>query len=49
MTLKANMIVSCHPTYALSSTFNWACDNYLITEKSTERLHKFPEKITELG
>lgn len=49
MKLKANMIVSCHPTYALAGSFNWACDDYLITDKGVERIHKFPEKITELG
>jgi len=48
MKLKANMIVSCHPTYALAGSFNWACDNYLITDHGTERLHQFPEKITEI-
>jgi Xaa-Pro aminopeptidase len=49
MRLKANMVVSCHPTYALAGSFNWACDDYLITESGVERLHKFPETITELG
>lgn len=49
MKLQANMIVSCHPTYALAGSFNWACDDYLITEKGVERLHQFPEKITEIG
>lgn len=49
MKLKANMVLSCHPTYALDGSFNWACDDYLITATSVERLHKFPEKITELG
>lgn len=48
MKLKANMIVSCHPTYALAGSFNWACDNYLITDGGVERLHKFAEKITEI-
>jgi Xaa-Pro aminopeptidase len=49
MKLKANMIVSCHPTYALAGSFNWACDNYLITDRGPERLHQFPEIITEIG
>ncbi len=49
MKLKANMIVSCHPTYALANSFNWACDNYLITDRGPERLHQFPEIITEIG
>jgi Xaa-Pro aminopeptidase len=49
MKLKANMVVSCHPTYALAGSFNWACDNYLITDHGPERLHQFPEIITEIG
>jgi Xaa-Pro aminopeptidase len=49
MKLKANMVVSCHPTYALAGSFNWACDNFLITDHGTERLHQFPEKITEIS
>jgi Xaa-Pro aminopeptidase len=49
MKLKANMIVSCHPTYALAGSFNWACDNYLITDRGPERLHQFPEIVTEIG
>ena len=43
------MVVSCHPTYVTERTYSWACDNFLIGENGTERLHKFPEKITELG
>ena len=49
MKLKANMVLSCHPTYTSSGAFNWACDDYLITENGTERLHQFPEIITEIG
>ncbi len=49
MKLQANMVVSCHPTYALAGSFNWACDNYLITDQGCQRMHKFPEKITEIG
>jgi Xaa-Pro aminopeptidase len=49
MRLKANMVFACHPTYALAGSFNWACDDYLLTDSGVERLHKFPEKITELG
>jgi Xaa-Pro aminopeptidase len=49
MKLKANMVLSCHPTYALAGSFNWACDDYLITDRGAERLHQFPEVITEIG
>jgi len=49
MPLQANMVVAVHPTYVTSTTYSWACDNYLITETGCERLHAFEEKITELG
>lgn len=49
MPLAANMVVAVHPTYVTSTTYSWACDNYLITESGCERIHDFPEEITELG
>ncbi len=49
MKLKANMVLSCHPTYTTSGAFNWACDDYLITDAGPERIHAFPEIITEIG
>ncbi|MDF2115022.1 M24 family metallopeptidase [Roseiarcaceae bacterium H3SJ34-1] len=49
MTIQANMVLAVHPTYVTSTTYSWACDNYLVTESGVERLHKFPERITELG
>jgi len=49
MTIEANMVLAVHPTYVTSTTYSWACDNFLVTETGVERLHKFPEKITELG
>jgi Xaa-Pro aminopeptidase len=49
MPLAANMVVSCHPTWVTERTYSWACDDFLITAKGCERLHAFPEKITELG
>ena len=48
MLLAAGMVVSCHPTYADANGLHWACDNYLIGENGTERLHGFAEKITEI-
>ncbi len=48
MPLAANMVVAVHPTYVTSTTYSWACDNFLITEDGCSRMHKFPEKITEL-
>jgi len=49
MTLAAGMVVSCHPTWTDAGGLHWLCDNYLIGETATERLHAFPETITELG
>lgn len=49
MPLAAGMVVSCHPTYFNDDGLHWACDNYLIGEHATERLHAFPEHIVELG
>ncbi len=48
MPLAANMVVAVHPTYVTSTTYSWACDNFLITDKGCERMHRFAEKITEL-
>ena len=49
MKLAANMVVSCHPTFEDVDGLQWACDNFLIGESETVRLHAFPETITELG
>jgi Xaa-Pro aminopeptidase len=48
MRLAANMVVSCHPTFADEDGMHWICDNFLIGEEATERLHAFPERIVEL-
>jgi Xaa-Pro aminopeptidase len=46
----ASMVFACHPTYLTARTFSWACDNFLVRESGApERLHKFPQKIVELG
>jgi len=37
-----------HPMYHSKDTYTWICDNFLITENGTERLHAFPQKIVEL-
>jgi len=43
-----NMVV--HPTYIRGHVLSWVCDNYLIEAHGPgERLHTFPEAITELG
>jgi Xaa-Pro aminopeptidase len=48
MSLAANMVVSCHPTFEDADGLHWACDNFLIGETETTRLHAFPETITEI-
>ena len=48
MPLAAGMVVSCHPTFTNVNGLHWACDNFLIGQDRTERLHAFPEIITEL-
>lgn len=48
MPLKANMVLAVHPTYVTSTTYSWACDNFLLTDDGCERMHQFDEKITEL-
>jgi Xaa-Pro aminopeptidase len=50
MSLGANMVLSCHPTYTTARTYSWACDNFLVGEGGmVERLHRFPQRIYELG
>lgn len=48
MLLAAGMVVSCHPTFTDDGGLHWACDNFVIGEDKTERLHAFPEIITEI-
>jgi Xaa-Pro aminopeptidase len=50
MPLGRNMVLSAHPTYVTERTYSWCCDNFLVGESGvTERLHRFPQKIFELG
>jgi Xaa-Pro aminopeptidase len=49
MTIKANMWFACHPTYFTKNFFATYCDDYLVTDNGVARLHKYPEKIFELG
>jgi Xaa-Pro aminopeptidase len=47
--IALDMNITCHPQYPRAGVFSWACDNYRIgAEGPHERLHRFPEKITEL-
>jgi Xaa-Pro aminopeptidase len=50
MGIKANMNITCHPTFISKGMFNTICDNYLIGDHGViERLHKLPETLIEIG
>jgi Xaa-Pro aminopeptidase len=50
MTIKKDMNIVVHPTYIRGHVLSWVCDNYLIgPDGPGERLHHFPEAITELA
>ena len=50
MSIEKDMNIVVHPTYIRGHVLSWVCDNYLIEAKGpSERLHHFPEIITELG
>ncbi|MDR3419747.1 MAG: M24 family metallopeptidase [Xanthobacteraceae bacterium] len=50
MSIAKDMNIVVHPTYIRGHVLSWVCDNYLIEANGPgERLHRFPEIITELG
>jgi len=49
MSVHANMVVACHPTYVTERTYSWICDNFLIQGAAPSRMHAFPETLAELG
>jgi Xaa-Pro aminopeptidase len=50
MPIAKGMNIVVHPTYIRGHVLSWVCDNYLIEANGpSERLHRFPEVITELG
>jgi Xaa-Pro aminopeptidase len=50
MAIAENMNIVVHPTYIRGHVLSWICDNYIIGPNGPgERLHHFPEAITELG
>jgi Xaa-Pro aminopeptidase len=50
MTIQKDMNIVVHPTYIRGHVMSWVCDNYLIGPNGPgERLHHFPEAITEVG
>ena len=49
MSIQKDMNIVVHPTYIKGHVLSWVCDNYLIGANGPgERLHRFPEEITEL-
>jgi Xaa-Pro aminopeptidase len=47
--IQKDMNIVVHPTYMHGHVLSWVCDNYLIGANGPgERLHRFPEAITEL-
>ena len=50
MLIRKDMNITCHPTWISERLFNTICDNYRIGDDGVvEHLHKYPEKIVELG
>ena len=50
MNVEKDMNIVVHPTFVRGHVLGWVCDNYLIEANGpSERLHRFPEIITELG
>jgi len=48
MKIEKGMYFACHPTYMTRKFFATCCDDFLITDKGVERMHKSPEQIFEL-
>ena len=48
MTVAATMNLAVHPTYVTSTTYSWVCDNVIVHDNSVERIHRFPQCITEV-
>jgi Xaa-Pro aminopeptidase len=50
MQIEKDMNIVVHPTYMRGGMLSWFCDNWLIGPNGPgERLHHFPEVLTELG
>ena len=45
MRLQANMVVALHPLASNEKAFALCCDDYLVTERGAERLHKTPQEV----
>lgn len=49
MRIEAGMNLACHPTFASERFFCSACDNFLVGEQGTERIHEFPRGMAVIG
>lgn len=50
MQIQASMNIVVHPTYRKDGGMHWLCDNYIIGANGAgDRLHRFPEEITEIA
>jgi len=48
--IAKDMNIVVHPTYIYNNMMSWLCDNYIIGSNGPgDRLHQFPEVITEIG
>ena len=45
MLLQTNMVTAIHPFAATETAFGFCCDDFLITERGAERLHRTPQEI----
>jgi len=45
MALQANMVLAIHPTAFTDTAYGYCCDNYLVGEKSTQRMHKTAQEV----
>lgn len=43
--IQPNMSIAVHPTYVTPGGFGFCCDEYLVGETETRRLHRFPQEI----
>jgi Xaa-Pro aminopeptidase len=49
-TIEKDMNIVVHPTYIYNNMMSWLCDNYIIGSNGPgDRIHQFPEVITEVG
>ncbi|MEZ2127823.1 MULTISPECIES: M24 family metallopeptidase [unclassified Sinorhizobium] len=48
MPIRPRMNVAVHPMYRHEGNLTWMCDNFLIGDNGTERLHRTPQHIFEI-